>query len=53
MILNSIDENSLVISIVYRIIYRYFCSVNNKENCENNYLDKTKKVLEKVISKEV
>lgn len=49
----SIDENSLVISIVYRIIYRYFCSVNNKENCENNYLDKTKKVLEKVISKEV
>ena len=48
-----IDENSLTTSIVYRIIYRYFCAVDNKENYESNYLDKTKKIIRKVISKEV
>ena len=43
-----INIDNLILSIVFRIIYRYFCFVNNKEGNIEEYDIETKKVLKKI-----
>lgn len=50
---DNININNLIISCVYRIIYRYYYMIKNREEISDDYLDKTKKVLEKVLMREV
>ena len=43
-----INHNNLIISTVYRIIYRYYSMIENKEDTPDEYLEKTKKILKKI-----
>ena len=46
---NKINNDNLVLSIVFRIMYRYFCFVNNCEGNINEYKNQTEKILKKYI----
>ena len=49
----NISLDNLLIGAGYRVLYRYFCMINNNEPITEDYNAKTKKIMTKIINREV
>ena len=43
------NRDNLLLSIIFRIMYRYFGFVNNNEGNKEEYKEKTERILQKIL----
>lgn len=50
---DKINRKNLLVSLVFRMMYRYVCFVNNKEGNVRDYKEKTEKLLQEIIREQI
>lgn len=46
---SKVNKKNLLLSVVYRIMYRYYCFINNNEGNKEEYKEQTERILKKIM----